>query len=147
MTDLSPHFQEWILLYGSWGLLTVCFLAGTILPISSEALLLSGIKLGIPVTEALILASAGNCAACLFNYGLGRLVDQNMHTKMARTRAGKLAFEWMGRYGRVSLFASWLPFVGDPITIAAGISRVSVGWFVAIVFPMRILRYAAVIQI
>jgi membrane protein YqaA with SNARE-associated domain len=48
---------------------------------------------------------------------------------------------WMERWGHWSLLGSWLPFVGDPLTIVAGTVRVHLLWFVLIVCGLRVLRF------
>lgn len=130
--------------YGVFGLFAWSFLSATILPLSSEAALAGAIELGISKTDALIWASLGNCLACVLNYYLGVFFDTKMHGKLVESRFGRKSLDWMHRHGLWSLLASWLPFVGDPLTVVAGIARVNFFWFSAIVFSLRIIRYAVV---
>ncbi len=58
-----------------------------------------------------------------------------------RDRAGR----WFARYGSWSLLFAWVPVVGDPLTVAAGLLRVNFGWFLALVAVGKAGRYAAVI--
>jgi membrane protein YqaA with SNARE-associated domain len=51
----------------------------------------------------------------------------------------------MERWGVWSLLASWLPFVGDPLTVVAGTARIRLLWFILIVFGLRIIRYGVAI--
>jgi membrane protein YqaA with SNARE-associated domain len=130
--------------YGVFGLFVWSFLSATVLPMSSEAALAVAIAGGIPEMEALIWASVGNCLACALNYYLGVFFEKKMHGKLVESRFGRKALDWMHRHGLWSLLLSWTPFLGDPLTVVAGIARVNFFWFAVIVFSLRILRYAVV---
>ncbi len=137
---------EWFIIHGSIGLFVISFLAATILPFSSEAALVAALKFGITKTDALIAASIGNCLACLFNYKLGKFFRSAAEKKILSSKSGRKAMQWIEKYGPYSLILSWLPVIGDPITIAAGISKVNLFLFVAIVFFLRITRYIIIIE-
>jgi membrane protein YqaA with SNARE-associated domain len=140
--ELSPWMVEFIANYGFIALLLVSFIAATILPFSSEAALTIGILNGIPIVSAVLACSIGNCAACSFNYGLGALFTTP--EKIQQSKSGKKAYQWVKKYGIWSLFLTWLPVVGDPITIAAGIFRIQLLTYTVIVYSLRILRYVAI---
>lgn len=144
--ELTGDMQYWIGAYGWVALFVLSFIAATIVPLSSEAALLGGIAAGIPVQEALVACSAGNCLACLVNYGLGRFIREKIQTKLEASRSGRTAMEWMRRYGIWSLLLSWLPVIGDPLTIVAGLGRVSLLLFIPIVWTLRIARYIVLVQ-
>jgi len=137
--ELAPWMSDLIINYGFVALMIVSFVAATILPFSSEAALSVGILAGVPVTGAIIACSIGNCAACSFNYGLGALFSNP--EKIQQKKSGKKAYEWVKKYGWSSLLLSWLPIIGDPITIVAGIFRMNLVKYIAIVFSLRIIRY------
>ena len=65
--------------------------------------------------------------------------------RLEASRSGRTAIAWMQRHKVWSLLASWLPFVGDPLTVVAGTVRLQFAWFVGIVFSLRILRYAVAV--
>jgi membrane protein YqaA with SNARE-associated domain len=136
--------ESWIIDYGVTGLFLASFLAATILPFSSEAALALALGTGMDKTTALIAASTGNCLACLFNYGMGFFIRGKAGARLAASRSGRKAIEWMEKYGLVSLLLSWAPVIGDPITIAAGVGKVNLMWFVLIVFTLRIGRYLVI---
>jgi membrane protein YqaA with SNARE-associated domain len=140
--ELSPWMVEFIGNYGFTALLLVSFIAATILPFSSEAALTIGILSGIPILGAVVACSIGNCAACSFNYGLGALFSTP--AKIQKSKSGKKAYQWVKKYGIWSLLLTWLPVIGDPITIAAGIFRMKLIAFLPIVFSLRILRYIVI---
>ena len=51
---------------------------------------------------------------------------------------------WFLNYGKWSLLLSWVPFVGDPLTVVAGVLRVPIITFLIIVSISKILRYVIV---
>lgn len=124
------------------------FLAATLLPLSSEAMLAAlvaarGHDLAILFTIALVANTAGSC----MNWLLGRFLlhwqDRRWfpvkHDALARAQA------WFGRWGSWSLLLAWLPVVGDPLTLAAGVLRVDFLRFVLLTGLGKAARYAAVI--
>jgi membrane protein YqaA with SNARE-associated domain len=119
-------------------------MAATVLPFSSEAVLFGVIRAGIPKWQAVFWASAGNCLACMLNYYLGRWLREKMNVRLQRSKAGRKASSLMERYGAYSLLLSWLPVIGDPITILAGSARISLLIFIPLVFALRIGRYILV---
>jgi membrane protein YqaA with SNARE-associated domain len=126
--------------YGIWGLGGASFLSATLIPLSSEALLVVAINIGLPIVPALTACSVGNCLACMMNYGLGVWLRPKMLPRLQASRNGQRAVAWMERWGHWSLLGSWLPFVGDPLTIVAGTVRVHLVWFVVLVCGLRVLR-------
>jgi membrane protein YqaA with SNARE-associated domain len=138
-------WHSFVVQYGLWGLGIASFVSATIVPLSSEAILVAGVAVGVPLVPAFWVCSAGNCAACLVNYGMGSYVRHWVLPRLEASKSGIRALAWMERHGTVSLFASWLPFVGDPLTVVAGVVRVRLVWFVIIVFSLRIARYAVAV--
>ena len=57
------------------------------------------------------------------------------------------AQHWYARYGRWSLLLSWMPVIGDPLTLVAGVMRERLWIFVAIVTLAKAGRYAALAAI
>ncbi|WP_457743386.1 YqaA family protein [Sulfurimonas sp.] len=117
------------------------FLAATILPFSSEAAFLIAIKNDMPTLNAMIAASSGNILAIIFNYYLGYFLYEKTKTKLFKSAMGKRAFLWGHKYGYTALLLSWLPLIGDPLTIVAGLVRLKFVWFVIIAGSLRVIRY------
>lgn len=126
---------------GPLGLFLVSFLAATLVPLSSEAALVAGLAAGVPVAEALVACSLGNSLACVVNYGLGWFFRDAMQARLEAGRSGRRAFRWVDRFGPWSLLGSWLPVVGDPLTVVAGVARVAFWLFLLVVIPLRVGRY------
>ncbi len=132
--------------YGYWGLLLFCLLAATIVPISSEGAVAGALALKMKALPVLIWASVGNILGTVVNYFFGIWIGQKWVEKKI-TKSTKKAYEIAHKYGWWSLLLSWLPIIGDPITIAAGVLRWNFFLFSVIVFSLRILRYYALIYL
>lgn len=127
--------------YGPIGLFLFCALSATILPISSEAALVAVMAAGLGAWEALVWASAGNCLGVLTNYYVGRIFRDGARERLARSKNGARALAWIDEKGWTALLLSWTPFLGDPMTYAAGALGLDLRRFIAITFPLRVARY------
>ena len=128
------------------GLFLAAFLAATILPAQSEAVL-AGLLAGghfSPVVLILV-AGTGNVLGSVVNWLLGRGVERFREARWFPVSAKNLerAGHWYRRYGWWSLLLSWLPIVGDPLTVAAGIMREPFPRFLLVVSIAKFGRYIA----
>ena len=128
---------------GLGGLFLAAFIASTLFPASSEAILAGLTASGSYEPWLLIaVASAGNVLGATVNWALGRWaaetrwVQGNAHL----ARAGL----WFQRYGPWSLLLSWLPVIGDPLTLAAGLARLRLPLVLLPVAVGKVGRYLAV---
>ena len=128
--------------YGA--LFLAAFLAATILPAQSEMGLAFLVN---QAPEAVILlvaiASAGNILGALVNWYLGRFANHWRDRRWFPISASQLdkATIWYQRYGKYSLLASWVPLIGDPITLAAGLLRTPFVTFLILVSIAKTARY------
>ena len=95
----------------------------------------------MPLLNALFFASLGNILAIILNYFLGYLLYEKTHTKLENSKIGRSALKYGYKYGYGALFLSWLPVIGDPITLVAGMLRLNFFWFLLISGGFRFLRY------
>lgn len=125
------------------GLLAVAFLAATIFPAQSEAALVGMLMLDrYPAFVLLAVASAGNVLGSCVNYAMGRMLAQSTRLqRLVNPAHRERAENWYRRYGKWSLLASWLPIIGDPLTIVAGALRESFTMFLALVMISKVGRY------
>lgn len=129
------------------GLFAAAFLSATVLPFQSEVVLF-----GLLVSEhytwwlLVFVASVGNTLGSAANWLLGRLLAHFEDRTWFPVKREKIkrAEDWYHRYGRWSLLLSWLPFIGDPLTIVAGVLREPFPVFLAIVAVAKTARYFAV---
>ena len=111
------------------------FLAATVVPFASEAILFGYLKLH-PDNAALAvaLATLGNTAGGMTTYLIGRLVPRKDYPQLDLVR----------KYGAPATFFAWLPIVGDALCVAAGWLRVN--WLAALGFMAagRLARYLVI---
>ena len=133
---------------GYVGLFLSAFLAATVLPFSSEAVLVGLMAAGdYDMIWLWFLASLGNVLGAAVNWGLGRFCLRWQDRRWFPVDKEKLdrAGRWFSRYGVWSLLLAWVPFIGDPLTFAAGVLRVNFWLFLLLVSIGKAGRYAVVI--
>jgi membrane protein YqaA with SNARE-associated domain len=143
--ELGPQWMEW----GLAGLFLASFLAATILPFSSEAVLAAMALGSWPAIALWTTASVGNWLGGMSSYGLGRLGDLDRIARWLRTDASKAQRmqAWAERYGHWAALLAWLPVVGDPLAIALGLSRAPLVPVAVLMFVGKALRYAVVLAL
>lgn len=128
-------------------LFSAAFIAATLLPLQSEAILV-GLILSdrYPLWALLVVASVGNTLGAAVNWLIGRGVARFSTRRWFPVTPAQLARaeRWYRRYGKWSLLLSWLPLGGDAITVAAGVLREPLTIFLLLVFIGKSLRYLAV---
>lgn len=126
------------------GLFFVALLSASILPLQSEAVLV-GLLLSEshPVWLLLIVASTGNVLGSLLNWYLGKYLQHFQHRRWFPVKPTQLdkASRWYQKYGKWSLLLSWVPVIGDPLTVMAGILREPVLPFLLLVTVAKVSRY------
>jgi len=131
--------------YGA--LFAAAFLSATIFPFQSEAVLFGMLVVEhYPWWLLILIASVGNVLGSIVNWFLGRFFSRFedrrwfpvKREQMARAQA------WYHRYGRWTLLLSWMPVIGDPLTIVAGVLREPLPVFVLLVALAKTGRYLAV---
>jgi len=135
-------------LAGLAGLFLAAFVAATLLPAQSEAVLATLVASGgHPVWLLLGVATFGNVLGSLVNWAIGRQMERFAGRRWfpASPRQMERAKGWYARYGRWSLLASWVPVIGDPLTLAAGIMREPLWSFLLLVTIAKAARYIAVV--
>lgn len=138
--ELGP---EWAAA-GLAGLFLASFLAATVLPFSSEAVLLGMLAGPWGRWELLAVASAGNWLGGMSSYGLGRLGDMQRIARWLRADQERVA-RWQLRivqYGAWSALLCWAPVIGDPIAIALGLVRAPLVPTAGLMLLGKTLRYA-----
>ncbi|MCE3297105.1 MAG: rane protein [Crocinitomicaceae bacterium] len=129
--------------YGLPGLFLVCFLAATILPLSSEIVFLFFLSSGTysPI-EIWLAASAGNCLGGFTNYLLGFVGN-----RLFKPKPESKALLFARKYGFLAAFFSWLPFIGDPMLVALGYLRSPFWRTMLLMCAGKILRYSVFLMI
>ena len=129
------------------GLFLSSFLSATLLPGQSEIVLISLILFNnYSLCILILIATLGNVLGSLFNWFLGSQLKKFKNKKWFPSTDLQLekASFWYNKYGKWTLLLSWIPFIGDPITIVAGIFRMPIKPFILIVLFVKMLRYVFV---
>ncbi|MBB4866364.1 membrane protein YqaA with SNARE-associated domain [Pseudomonas nitritireducens] len=128
-----------------FGLFLSAFLAATLLPAQSEAVLV-GLLLGgqYPWWSLLLAASLGNVLGSLLNWLLGRGLERWRGRRWFPVSDAALerAQRHYQRLGCWSLLLSWVPVIGDPLTLIAGVMREPLWRFLLLVTLAKVGRYA-----
>ncbi|KAE9629539.1 YqaA family protein [Parasedimentitalea maritima] len=130
------------------GLFLLSFSAATLLPGGSEAALLLLAAEGKYTSLTLLtVASLGNILGSLVNYALGRYALHFQTHRWFPVSPEHLtkAQNWFTRWGQWSVLGAWLPLIGDPITVVAGVMRMNWLTFLILVSLSKTLRYAALL--
>ena len=125
-------------------LFAISFLAATILPFSSE-LTLAGLIATSNYDNLLLLivASFGNVLGSVINWALG-FYSRNLTTKKwfpFKETQIENSSKWFSKFGKWSLLFAWVPVIGDPLTLAAGLLRVRFLEFLALITIGKVGRY------
>jgi membrane protein YqaA with SNARE-associated domain len=142
METISPFFAT-----PNFGLLfLLSFLAATLLPIGSEWLLVVMIIQGFSLPQTVVVATCGNTLGACSTYAIGIWGSNFLIRRVLRLEDGTIerASNLYRRWGSWSLLLSWLPVIGDPLCLVAGIFRVGSGRFGMLVFVGKFCRYATV---
>ena len=128
-------------------LFAISFLAATILPFSSE-LTLAGLIVSSNYNNLLLLivASFGNILGSVVNWALG-FYSRNLSTKKwfpFKETQIKRSSKWFDKFGKLSLLFAWVPIIGDPLTLAAGLLRVKFIEFLILVTIGKVSRYVVI---
>ncbi|MEE4625789.1 YqaA family protein [Pseudomonas alliivorans] len=137
MFELSSYF----------GLFMAALGAATLLPMQSETVL-AGMLLSqaYPAAVLLLVATAGNVLGSVLNWLLGRSIIRLRHKRWFPASEAQLekAQRFYLTYGYWSLLLSWVPLIGDPLTVIAGVLREPLWRFVLIVTLAKGARYLMV---
>ena len=135
--------MEYFAELGYLGLFIASFLAATILPLSSELVLTALLLNGLSPEYLVIIATIGNVLGSLTNYGLGYWASKTVIQKWVRMSESEFvrAEERFRKYGIIALLFAWVPIIGDPLTVMAGILRIRLLWFLVLVTTGKFLRY------
>ncbi len=132
------------------GLFLAALIAATLLPGQSEAVLLGLVFLGQhPVWLLVSVASVGNVLGSLINWIMGRFMMRfSAHPRFPFTPIQIAQAEGSyRRWGWVSLFGSWLPVIGDPLTLVAGILHEPLWRFMLVVSAAKTGRYIILVML
>lgn len=140
-------FNDILINYGYWGLLLASFLAASLLPFSSEVVMVGLLAAGLDPVGLIAYGTVGNVAGSMFNYGIGRLgkpewIERYLHVKKRDLERAK---RFMAGHGAWMGFFAFVPVIGDAITVALGLLRANVVVTALSVTVGKLLRYFVLI--
>lgn len=135
--------MEFLAGYGYVGLFTSAFLAATLLPFGSEIVLTVLLAAEYSPVLVLIAATSGNVLGSLLNYFIGIKGGYWIIKKLLRLSDSeiKTAEGHFIKYGNWILLFAWLPVIGDPLTVVAGILKSNIWLFILLVTLGKFIRY------
>lgn len=128
------------------GLFASAFGAASLLPAQSEVLLVALLlDRNQAVWALLTVASFGNVLGSMLNWLLGRSLERYRERRWFPATPTRLeqARRVYARTGYWSLLLSWMPIIGDPLTLVAGVLREPLWRFVLLVALAKSGRYLA----
>ena len=139
METLTQILADW----GCWGLFVAALVAGSILPFSSEAVLVLLLSVGADPVACLIAAAAGNTLGGMTCYWIGTLGRPEWIArlgigpdKVARAR------RFVAGRGAAMGFFAFLPVIGEAVALVLGLMR-SNPWITGLsMLAGKTLRYA-----
>ena len=144
MEEIVNFFTQW----GYFGLLIGSFIAGSVIPLSSEAILVVCVgPLHLDPWLCLWAALIGNVAGGMTCYWMGTLGNIMWIEKYFHVKKEKLdkANRWVGKHGAWMALLAWIPLLGSAISIALGFLRANVWGTVACMSVGKWIRYAVLI--
>lgn len=135
--------------WGLPGLFISALLAGSIVPFSSELVLLTLVKLGLPPVACLISAALGNTVGGMTCYYMGRLGKISWiekYFKVKKEKVNKMVNFLQGK-GALMAFFAFLPAIGEVIAIALGFMRSNTWLTLGSMFLGKLLRYILLLYV
>jgi membrane protein YqaA with SNARE-associated domain len=132
------------------GLFLSALLSATILPGTSEAALALVVTQGSATAPtAVAVATAGNTVGSIGNWIIGRFFASYQDHPRFPVKPGKFErySEIYRRWGIWTLLMSWVPLIGDPLTIVAGVMRAPLFLVIVLVALAKFARYVAVVGV
>lgn len=101
---------------------------------------------GVDPTSCLIVATIGNSLGGLTNYGLGMFGNTLWLKRFGVKKEKLMTFQnRIQKHGYLIAFFSWVPFIGDPMTIALGFFKVPFIPVLTFIIIGKFLRYLVLV--
>ena len=144
MVDLIIEFLKD---YGYWGMGIMAFLAGTIVPITSEVLLLFFLGVGLNAVGLVLAATVGNTLGGITCFMIGYLTTKEKVQRVFKIsdRRMKRADILIQKYGYWTATFSFLPVLGEVFLLSLGIMRVNRTKVILLMAVGKLFRYAFVV--
>ncbi len=133
--------------FGYLGLFVVSYLSATVVPFSEQFAVVGMLTLGYSAVIIVIVATAGSFLGALTNYFVGQKGSEFVFSRYISIDEKNLnrAEGFFGRWGSFVLLFSWLPLLGDAITVVAGVLHLDLRVFTIWVLIGRLARQIIVV--
>ncbi len=141
--------EYWLLEYGYPALFLLSFLASTLVPLGSEWLLAVLLINGFDPPTVVLVATVGNSCGALLTYAIGLWGGPYLVQRILRSsqESRQRAERFFNRHGSWALLFSWVPVLGDPLCLVAGILRTGFWRFLQLVTTGKLIRYMVVAKL
>ncbi|MBW1642822.1 MAG: DedA family protein [Deltaproteobacteria bacterium] len=138
--------MEYFAEFGYVGLFFASFLAATILPLSSEVILSFLLLNDLNPIILISVATFGNVFGAFVNYLIGLWGSIFFIRKVLKISEDEFAKakKRFQKYGVFSLFFAWVPIIGDPLTVVAGVLKINILIFFIMVTSGKLIRYVII---
>ncbi|WP_295939494.1 YqaA family protein [uncultured Alistipes sp.] len=141
-------FTQFLTDWGYWGLFISAILAGSIIPFSSEAVMIVLVRMGLDPVICVVAASVGNTLGGMTCYWLGTLGKSEWITKLGVSDEKlEKARKFLKGRGALMAFFCFLPTIGEAIAIVLGLMRSNVWFTSGAMLIGKTLRYVVVLGI
>jgi len=142
MNTMFELLTTFITDYGYLNLFILSFLASTVLPFGSEALVIALVYQGFSPFTVVMVATTGNFLGACTTYYLG-LKGRHVLERYLSPSPEKLekSEQLFNKYGIYTLLFTWVPGIGDVITMVAGLMQLPFRSFSILVFLGKFGRY------
>lgn len=138
---------QFLIDWGYWGMFLSAFIAGSVLPFSSEAVLIGCISLGLDPVLSTVAATIGNVCGGMTCYWMGHLGNVEWIEKYLHVKKDKMdkAERFIHGRGAWMAFFAFIPILGSAISIVLGLMRSNI-WIVILSMTIgKVLRYAILV--
>ncbi len=148
MNTIFEFLSSFIVNYGYLNLFVLSFLASTVLPLGSESLVVVLIYQGFNPLAIIMVATVGNYLGSCTTYYFGLkgrpVLEKYLSPSPDMLEKSEKLFK---RYGVYTLLFTWVPGIGDAITMVAGLMQLSFRYFSILVFLGKFGRYFAIVYL
>jgi membrane protein YqaA with SNARE-associated domain len=132
--------------YGYWGMGLLAFLSGTVVPITSEVLLVLFLSLGLNAVGITLVAALGNTLGGITCFMLGSLASKEWLQRFFKIpeKRMKRADMMIQKYGFWTAGISFVPVIGETLLVALGVMRVNKVKVIAVMAAGKLIRYALI---
>ena len=135
--------------WGYVGLFISALLAGSIIPFSSEIVMVALVKVGLSPALCVLSATLGNTLGGMTCYYMGRLGKISWiekYFKVKKEKVDKMVRFLQGK-GALMAFFAFLPAIGEVISIALGFMRSNIWLTTASMFVGKLIRYILLLYV